>query len=64
MKGEPKFDIREWSQEYDKMSKGVTLTEDELWKLYLLLKDYFQAGGTTIEKDIDSDKSVEDYFFK
>lgn len=27
---EPKFDIRDWSPEYDKMSKGLTFTEEEL----------------------------------
>ena len=27
---EPKFDIRDWSPEYDKMWKGLTLTEEEL----------------------------------
>ena len=27
---EPKFDIRDWSPEYDKMGKGLTLTEEEL----------------------------------
>ncbi|MBG9978085.1 YdbC family protein [Ruoffia tabacinasalis] len=27
---EPKFDIRDWSPDYDKMGKGLTLTEEEL----------------------------------
>ena len=36
-----KFDIREWSPEHDKMGKGVTLSEDELWNLYNSLKEYF-----------------------
>ena len=27
---EPKYDIREWSSEHDKMGKGVTLSKDEL----------------------------------
>ncbi len=30
---EPKYDIREWSPEHDKMSKGITLTEVELYTL-------------------------------
>ena len=34
-----KFDIREWNPEHDKMSKGITLSEDELFKLYGLLKE-------------------------
>lgn len=30
---EPKWDIREWSPERDKMSKGVTLSDEEMAKL-------------------------------
>lgn len=30
---EPKYDIRDWSPEHDKMGKGVTLTEQELRRL-------------------------------
>ena len=29
----PKYDIREWSPDHEKMGKGVTLTEDEFEKL-------------------------------
>lgn len=36
-----KFDIREWSPEHDRMGKCITLSEDELFKLYELLKEYF-----------------------
>ena len=27
---EPKYDLRDWSPEHDKMGKGVTLTDEEL----------------------------------
>jgi len=27
---EPKYDLRDWDPEHEKMGKGVTLTEDEL----------------------------------
>lgn len=27
---EPKYDIREWSPEHDKMGKGVTLSKEEI----------------------------------
>ncbi len=30
---EPKYDIREWDPEHEKMSKGITLTKDEIIKL-------------------------------
>lgn len=33
----PKFDIREWAPEHEKMGKGVTFTEEEVNKLKELL---------------------------
>lgn len=30
---DPKFDIREWSPDHTRMSKGVSLTEDEMKQL-------------------------------
>jgi hypothetical protein len=27
---EPKYDLRDWAPEYDKMGKGITLTKDDL----------------------------------
>ena len=34
---EPKYDLRDWDPEHEKMGKGVTLTEEELKKLKELL---------------------------
>ena len=34
---EPKYDIREWSPEHDKMGKGITLSDDEFAKLKTIL---------------------------
>lgn len=34
---EPKYDLREWAPEHEKMGKGVTLTLDELKELKVLL---------------------------
>ena len=31
--GEPKYDIRDWAPEREKMGKGVTLSENEMVKL-------------------------------
>ena len=36
--GVPKYDIRDWAPEHEKMGKGVTLSEDEMLKLKELLK--------------------------
>jgi hypothetical protein len=35
--GEPKYDIRDWSEDHDKMGKGITLTETELRRLKELI---------------------------
>ena len=35
--GEPKYDVRDWAPEHEKMGKGVTLSEEELKKLKELL---------------------------
>lgn len=34
----PKYDIREWAPNHEKMGKGITLSEDELQGLKELLK--------------------------
>lgn len=31
--GTPKYDIRDWAPDREKMGKGITLTEDEMEKL-------------------------------
>lgn len=36
---EPKYDLREWSPDGQTMSKGVTLTKEELLKLRELLNE-------------------------
>ena len=36
---EPKYDLRRWSPNRDKMGKGVTMSERELIALYELLKE-------------------------
>lgn len=33
----PKYDIRDWAPEHEKMGKGVTLTEEEITTLKKLL---------------------------
>ncbi len=35
--GEPKYDIRDWSPDHEKMGKGIILTEEEAIQLYLAL---------------------------
>lgn len=35
------YDIRKWSDTYEKMGKGVSMNEDELRELYSILQRYF-----------------------
>ncbi len=35
--GAPKYDIRDWDENHEKMGKGVTLSEEELRKLKELI---------------------------
>lgn len=34
----PKYDIREWAPEHEKMGKGITLTEKEITALSMFLE--------------------------
>lgn len=43
--GEPKYDIRDWAVNHEKMGKGITLTEQELRKL----KELIDAEITILE---------------
>ena len=44
------------------MSKGITLSEDELFKLYGLLKEYF--NDESCNQGSDSNQKIEDIFLK
>lgn len=39
---DPKYDIREWSPEYDRMRKGITFTNEEIMRLKDLLEQMDQ----------------------
>lgn len=41
---EPKYDIREWSPDHERMSKGCTFTLSELLRLRKLLNDLDQLN--------------------
>lgn len=38
----PKYDIREWAPEHEKMGKGITLTDEEAAVLAAALKEHIQ----------------------
>ena len=35
----PKYDIRDWAPDHEKMGKGITLSADEVQELFKLLED-------------------------
>ncbi|MBE6800995.1 MAG: hypothetical protein E7529_07295, partial [Ruminococcaceae bacterium] len=35
--GKPKYDIRDWAPDHEKMGKGISLTKEELEALYNLI---------------------------
>ena len=37
--GQPKVDIRDWDENHERMSRGVTLTKDEFRKMVELTKE-------------------------
>ena len=37
----PKYDIREWTKDHERMGKGITLSEAEAEELYYVLKAIF-----------------------
>lgn len=39
---DPKYDIRDWSPDDEKMGKGITLTEEEARNLLGLLEKHFR----------------------
>lgn len=38
----PKYDIREWDENHERMTRGITLTKDEAQALYHLLRGEFE----------------------
>ena len=39
--GEPKIDIREWSTDHERMTRGITLTEEKAEQLAKVLSDRY-----------------------
>jgi hypothetical protein len=37
--GAPKYDLRDWAPDHEKMGKGITLTKEEAKALYDILAD-------------------------
>ena len=39
----PKYDIRDWEPKHEKMSRGITLTEEEAYELSIMLAGEFEG---------------------
>lgn len=49
--GDAKWDIRAWNEDMTKLTKGITLSDNEMEDLYNLLKNHFEGG---VSNDEDS----------
>ena len=54
---EPKYDIRSWSPDMDKMGKGISFTECELEDLQGILNNYF-GGALGIEEPMTKEEML------
>ncbi len=45
--GRPRFDIRDWSEDHSKMSKGITMSVNELKRIY----EWVSERGTGIDEE-------------
>lgn len=53
--GKPRFDIRDWSEDHSKMSKGITLSGNELKRIH----DWVSARGTAISEESEVGETAE-----
>ena len=54
--GEPKIDIRDWSSDYQRMSRGITLTDEQAEKLAKALSErYFDRAKHARKKPARDD---------
>lgn len=58
-----KFDLREWNPDHNRMGKGVTLSEDELFNLYEILKTYFHDETIKV-KEQEQKTDIQGIFLK
>lgn len=52
---EPKFDIRDWGPNHEKMGKGITLSEEELLNLIDIAKDKIFSSGNSLDESFFDD---------
>lgn len=57
---EPKFDIRDWAPDHEKMGKGITLTEEELLNLIDIVKENILSSKIPNDSSFFDDDIWED----
>ena len=53
--GQPKIDIRDWSQDHTRMSRGITLTEEQAEKLTAALAERYQERANQAKMKVKKD---------
>ena len=48
--GEPKIDVRDWSEDHTRMSRGITLTEEQARRLGKALSDRYREIEGPVKK--------------
>ena len=43
----PKYDLRDWAPAHEKIGKGITLSADEVYELYKILKNIVEEQDIT-----------------
>ena len=56
---EPKYDIRDWDEKHERMSRGITLTEEQMNKVYKMLIDRNRAKGHEVPNQKKRDTGLE-----
>ena len=44
--GKPKIDVRDWDENHERMSRGITLTEDQAMKMTRALVDRYRSRAS------------------
>lgn len=52
----PKYDIREWNPNHERLGKGITMSEDELRKLGKLINEEIRKLDRGVSDAVDYDE--------
>lgn len=55
----PKYGLRKWDNEHEKMSKGITLTEEEVIQLFSESENILKELGAECIPSVDMSENVE-----